>query len=221
MELIASRMRLTPIDVMDQERGTALYTMDELRDRLRWHLDSKNMIASVLLAEADASQIVEPASLRRGVAHHNARLIDLFRKHGFEITRREGDAILNQEDQLSINRAPPTPSNFGTVFDYTIYSIVHIFSMWSVFESKKAARNIDRLTKDVLEKYKLWKSVAHASGAEGLRKFPGFRDHALKGERIGHRSSYLNDSYRVIYWIDGNAIRINVMDVNHHDYKNR
>lgn len=93
--------------------------------------------------------------------------------------------------------------------------------MWVVFESKKAKKNIDKLPVHVAEKYEFWKAVVQVSGPEGLRRFPGFHDHALNSAWKTHRSSYLNDSYRVIYWIDGNSIRINVVDVNHHDYRRR
>jgi addiction module RelE/StbE family toxin len=93
--------------------------------------------------------------------------------------------------------------------------------MWTVFEARKAEKHIDRLPKHVLEKYEFWKNIAQISGPEGLRKFPGFHDHALKGEWQGHRSSYLSDSFRVIYWVDGQAIRVNVVDVTHHDYRRK
>jgi addiction module RelE/StbE family toxin len=93
--------------------------------------------------------------------------------------------------------------------------------MWIVFESRKAEKGIDKLPKHILEKYEFWKSVVHISGPEGVRGFPGFKDHALKGEWKGHRSSYLNEAYRVIYWIDGNQVKIYVVDVNHHDYRRK
>jgi len=93
--------------------------------------------------------------------------------------------------------------------------------MWTVFETRQAEKRIDRLPSHIHEKYEFWRSVARMSGPEGLKKFPGFRDHALRGEWKGHRSSYLNDSYRVIYWIDGQNIKVNVVDVNHHDYRRK
>lgn len=93
--------------------------------------------------------------------------------------------------------------------------------MWTIFESKAAEKHIDKLPKYVIEKYEFWKNVVQVSGPKGLRQFSGFKDHALKGEWKGHRSSYLSDSYRVIYWIDGNSVRVNVVDVNHHDYRRR
>lgn len=93
--------------------------------------------------------------------------------------------------------------------------------MWSVFEANKAIKNIDRLPKRVLEKYEFWKSVARVSGPSGIRTFPGFKDHPLKGQWRGHRTSYLNDSFRVIYWLDGQAIRVNVVDITHHGYRRK
>lgn len=93
--------------------------------------------------------------------------------------------------------------------------------MWVIFETRKAEKVIDKLPRHIQEKYEFWKAVAKISGPEGLRKFSGFRDHSLKGEWEGHRSSYLNDSYRVIYWIDGDAVRVNVVEVTHHDYRRK
>jgi addiction module RelE/StbE family toxin len=93
--------------------------------------------------------------------------------------------------------------------------------MWDVYEKKSAVKNIDRTPLNVLEKYEFWKSVVHVSGPDGLKQFPGFKDHALKGEWKDHRSSYLNDAYRVIYQVDKNEVRVLVIDVNHHDYRKR
>lgn len=93
--------------------------------------------------------------------------------------------------------------------------------MWFVFESKKAEKAIDKLPRHILEKYEFWRSVVQSSGPEGLKKFAGFKDHALKGEWGGHRSSYLNDAFRVIYWVEADVIRVNVVDINHHDYRRR
>lgn len=39
IELIARRMHLTLVEVLDEERANALYSNDELIDRVRWHLD--------------------------------------------------------------------------------------------------------------------------------------------------------------------------------------
>lgn len=49
-ELVARRMRLTLQEVLGEEEGRALYTMDWLRARLDWHLDPEATVAEVLLA---------------------------------------------------------------------------------------------------------------------------------------------------------------------------
>lgn len=93
--------------------------------------------------------------------------------------------------------------------------------MWEVFEKRSAVKNIDKLPNSIAEKYEFWKSVVQISGPDGLKAFPGFKDHPLKGEWQGHRSSYLNDSYRVIYTVKNNEVRVYVIDVNHHDYRRK
>lgn len=93
--------------------------------------------------------------------------------------------------------------------------------MWDIFEKRSALKNIDNLPYPILEKYEFWKNIIHFSGVEGLKKFKGFRDHALKGEWHGFRSSYLNDAYRVIYQVASEEVRVYVIDVNHHDYRRK
>ncbi len=93
--------------------------------------------------------------------------------------------------------------------------------MWEVLESKTAEKNIDKLPHHILEKYEFWRNIVQISGPEGLREFKGFKDHPLKGEWSGYRSSYLNQSYRVIYQIDKNEVRVFVIDINHHDYRKK
>jgi addiction module RelE/StbE family toxin len=93
--------------------------------------------------------------------------------------------------------------------------------MWKVYEAKTAVKNINKLPGHILEKYEFWRSVAHISGPEGVRLFPGFKDHGLKGEWQGFRSSCLNDAFRVIYRIDKAQVSVYVVDVNHHDYRRK
>jgi GNAT superfamily N-acetyltransferase len=51
VELVATRMRETLVEVLGDERGGGLYTMEWLRDRVRFHLDPARSTATVLLAE--------------------------------------------------------------------------------------------------------------------------------------------------------------------------
>ncbi len=90
IDLVAHRMRLTLCEVLGEKRGAAMYTLDWLRDRVRWHLDPERA-AEVYLAESPSGQLdghaivrveeeddatfglfstiyVDPAARRRGVA---------------------------------------------------------------------------------------------------------------------------------------------------------
>ncbi len=93
--------------------------------------------------------------------------------------------------------------------------------MWEIFESKAAEKNINKLPDHILEKYEFWRNVVQISGIEGLKQFAGFKDHPLKGEWAGYRSSYLNSAYRVIYTYEKNEFKIYVIDVSHHDYRRK
>ena len=49
--VVATNMRRTLVEVLGLEKGTALYSMDWLVDRVRWHLDSQQAPAKVFIAE--------------------------------------------------------------------------------------------------------------------------------------------------------------------------
>jgi addiction module RelE/StbE family toxin len=53
-----------------------------------------------------------------------------------------------------------------------------------------------------------------------MQEVKGYRDHALKGNRKGQRSTSLSRSWRVIYVLDESTEQINVevLEVNHHEY---
>jgi len=55
----------------------------------------------------------------------------------------------------------------------------------------------------------------------GLRMIRGFNDEALSGDWKGHRSSRLNEQYRVIYRIERNEVRVEVVSVTAHDYRRK
>lgn len=53
VDLVAQRMRETLVEVLGEERGTLLYTMDWLRERVLWHMDPSKSRAQIYLAEID------------------------------------------------------------------------------------------------------------------------------------------------------------------------
>lgn len=64
IELVARRMRLTLQEVVGPEEGEAMYTMDWLIQRVKFHLEPANCIGRVLLAEALGGEIVAHCILR-------------------------------------------------------------------------------------------------------------------------------------------------------------
>lgn len=55
--LVAQRMRQTLIEVEGEAIGHSLYTLDWLRNRVRWHLDAANCNGRVWLAIADGGEV--------------------------------------------------------------------------------------------------------------------------------------------------------------------
>ena len=91
--------------------------------------------------------------------------------------------------------------------------------MWEIYEHRRAAKRLDRLPKDILKRYEKCKDIVRISGPQGLRLIKGFHDENLQGQWRGHRSSRLNEQYRVIYEVEGHHVTVLVVDVTAHDYR--
>ena len=104
---------------------------------------------------------------------------------------------------------------------HTQFSIYTIFSMWGIYEHKRTARQIKRLPIEISKRYQKWKDIVSISGPAGLKAISVFSDEALPGEWKNHRSSRLNQQYRVIYRIERDEIRVEVVSVTAHDYRRK
>lgn len=93
--------------------------------------------------------------------------------------------------------------------------------MWIIYEHRRVSKQLDSIPTDVLKRYEKWKDIVTISGLEGLRKIKGLRDESLSGEWKGHRSSRLNQQYRVIYKVEKDRIFIEVVSVSPHDYRRK
>jgi len=91
--------------------------------------------------------------------------------------------------------------------------------MWEIYEHKRVSKQLDSLPKDVLKRYEKWKDIVAISGPQGLRKIKGLHDESLRGEWKGHRSSRLNQQYRVIYKVEKDKVLIQIVNVTPHDYR--
>ncbi|MAT66713.1 MAG: type II toxin-antitoxin system mRNA interferase toxin, RelE/StbE family [Gammaproteobacteria bacterium] len=93
--------------------------------------------------------------------------------------------------------------------------------MWEIFEHRRTARQLKKLPIEILKRYEKWKDIVSVSGPAGLRMIRGFNDEALNGDWKGHRSSSLNEQYRVIYRIERNEVLVEVVSVTAHDYRRK
>jgi addiction module RelE/StbE family toxin len=93
--------------------------------------------------------------------------------------------------------------------------------VWEIYEHRRARRQLETLSTEILKRYEKWKDIVRISGPIALRAIRGFNDEALKGDWHGHRSSRLNQQYRVIYRIDRDRVFVEVVDVTAHDYRRK
>ena len=93
--------------------------------------------------------------------------------------------------------------------------------MWEVYEQKRVGRQIRRLPTEVLKRYEKWKDIVTVSGPQGLRMIKGFHDDSLSGKWKGHRSSRLNNQFRVFYRVESDRILVEVVSITAHDYRKK
>lgn len=71
--LVARRMRETLIEVLGEQRGAALYSIDELLQRVRWHLDPAATTAKIFVTEDVRGAIIAHAIARIEVDENGDR----------------------------------------------------------------------------------------------------------------------------------------------------
>ncbi len=64
IELVAQRMRLTLIEVLGEKKGTAVYSLDWLRQRVLWHLDAEKCNGQIFLSVSASDEILGHAIVR-------------------------------------------------------------------------------------------------------------------------------------------------------------
>jgi addiction module RelE/StbE family toxin len=82
-------------------------------------------------------------------------------------------------------------------------------------------KKLKKLPAEVLKRYEKWKDIVSVSGPPGLRLIRGLNDEALSGEWKGHRSSRLNEQYRVIYRVERSRVCVEVVSITDHDYRGK
>jgi len=86
--------------------------------------------------------------------------------------------------------------------------------------SKTAKKQLDTIPDHIYRKYLYWIDLLETIGLLEARRYQGFHDEPLKGERKGQRSVRLSKAYRAIYQEvhPGNYEIIEIFEVNKHDY---
>ena len=91
--------------------------------------------------------------------------------------------------------------------------------MWRIEEHRRVDRQLERVPREVLQRYEKWKDIAMLSGPPGLRLIKGFHDEGLAGEWKGHRSSRLGIQFRLIYRVVASEQLFQVVSITAHDYR--
>ena len=90
IQLVAQRMRQTLVEVLGEEKGVSMYTMDWLVERVRWHLNAKNTDGRVFLSENQSGEIIGHAIARIDPACSFGYFSTVFVE---PLSRRQGVAV--------------------------------------------------------------------------------------------------------------------------------
>lgn len=90
---------------------------------------------------------------------------------------------------------------------------------WTVDLADKVKKGLKRLPRHILANLLDWVEEVEERGLDEIRKLPGYHDEPLKGTWAGYRSIRLSRSYRAIYIVRGDKVKVvTVVEVNKHEY---
>lgn len=78
IRLVASRMRETLIEVLGEDRGGSMYSLEWLEQRVRWHLDASAVTGAVFLAQDDTGAILGHTIVRLETGESAHATVGLF-----------------------------------------------------------------------------------------------------------------------------------------------
>lgn len=89
-----------------------------------------------------------------------------------------------------------------------------------IIDLSKVKKHLKKVPFEVRVKFQQWVEFVEDKGLFEAQKFPGFRDHNLKGSRKGQKSVYLTKKWRLIYTTSskGEINLIIIEEVMPHDY---
>lgn len=90
--------------------------------------------------------------------------------------------------------------------------------MNKIIINTKAQKQLRKLPGHIVRKLQTWAEQVEMMGIKAVREIVGYHDKSLRGNRYGQRSIRLSKAYRAFYIEHGNAIFIEVIEVNKHEY---
>ena len=92
--------------------------------------------------------------------------------------------------------------------------------MLTIRVTKIAEKQLRKVPAHIATKFEYWCDLIQSVGLREVRKYKGYHDEPLQGDRFGQRSVRLSKAYRAIYKVldSGNLELLEVLEVNKHDY---
>lgn len=162
IELVAQRMRNTLIEVEGDDVGGTLYTMEWLRERVKWHLNPQTASAKIFIAidaDTDADeQIIGHTIVRKEVDEHgNVR--GLF-STTYVVPAARGTGVA---DQLLLNGERwMVEMGLPSAATWTSATNAKLIAMYAKHGYREAAQHVHEVTGTVM--VKLEKTIAVPSG---------------------------------------------------------
>jgi proteic killer suppression protein len=93
-----------------------------------------------------------------------------------------------------------------------------MFPLTKILRSSTFDKDLKKIPENIRKKFIFWVFQVESLGVREVRKYKGYHDEPLKGDRRGQRSIRLNKSYRAIYREVDGEVEILMLEVNKHDY---
>ena len=87
-----------------------------------------------------------------------------------------------------------------------------------VSRTRNFDKQLNKVPEFIRKKVMLWVLLIETQGITEVRRYRGYKDETLKGNRYGQRSVRLNKAYRLIYQELEGTVHILLLEVHKHDY---
>jgi GNAT superfamily N-acetyltransferase len=162
IKLVAGRMRDTLIELEGQEVGSALYSMEWLEERVRWHLNPQMGTAKVFLAIEEHGQIVGHTIVRQETNEHGQPYGLFSTTYVLPAARRSGIAqqLLSRGENWMRDLA------LGSAVTWTSGSNIKLIKLYKRNGYAQTAQHVHKVTATIMVKLKKNYADTAASAAD-------------------------------------------------------